>query len=392
VDRNLKILLVAIFLFGFGFGAYFYHYPLYAKELGASPVQIGILFSLIQLWAFLVYLPGGWLAHRFELKWVMVGTWWLAAPGAIVYLLAPSWPWLILADFLVAVSFISGPAAQAYTMARAPAGREHLVFTLVYGTSFALGMVFGPLLGGFVAEAYGLRAIFYAPLVAFILSSLLVFWLQPSGGGAAGEGNLRTVLSHRGMRRLALYFSLIFLAFFLVQPFFSPLLKEVKGMDFSEIGLLGVVASMGSAVVGPFLSRIADRIGLRPALLAMLGLYVGALLALVFATGFALLAMAAFFFGTLSAVWSFSSAVVARRLEGLPAGYAFGAFNTLRAGIALPGPLLGGLMYGVTKELPFLVAAAALAAIFLYTLLRPLESSGVNSAGQGARAVESERP
>ncbi len=47
--RDLKLLAVALFLWGAGDTLFFYVVPLYLQQLGATPVQIGNVFSLSAL-------------------------------------------------------------------------------------------------------------------------------------------------------------------------------------------------------------------------------------------------------------------------------------------------------------------------------------------------------
>ena len=47
--RNLYVLFFTMFLFVFGFGLYDDLFPIHARNLGATPVQLGFLFTVRQL-------------------------------------------------------------------------------------------------------------------------------------------------------------------------------------------------------------------------------------------------------------------------------------------------------------------------------------------------------
>lgn len=73
MNRDARLVGLALVLWGFGEGLFLHIQPLYIEELGAAPVQIGPLLSAANVVRALVYLPGGILADRLPRKWVMVG-------------------------------------------------------------------------------------------------------------------------------------------------------------------------------------------------------------------------------------------------------------------------------------------------------------------------------
>ena len=95
LTRDLKFLFASIFCIGFGYGIYFYLAPLYARQLGATPVEVGIIYTVYYLTTAIVAIPGGLLADRYQLKSVIVLTWFAIVPAGLIYYLAPSWPGLI---------------------------------------------------------------------------------------------------------------------------------------------------------------------------------------------------------------------------------------------------------------------------------------------------------
>lgn len=358
LNRDLRLLYIAIFLFGFGFGLYIFLYPLYAKELGASPVQIGLIYALFNIWMTCAFLPGGFLADRFDLRKIMIFTWWLAVPGVVVYLIARSWPLLIIGDLFVALSLINGPASQAYIKLKAPPGREQWIFTLVYGSSFALGMVLSPTLGGYIGQVWGLRSIFYFTFFLYLSSAALVFLLTPARlKRTPPRVGLRTVFKDRRFREQALYFSALFFAYYICFPFVAPFLKSAKGLDFSQIGFLGAVASLGAATLAPLLAYLADRWGRRRALMMLIMLFIISLVLMLGFNRLALLVLAFFLFGVMDGARALTLAFISQTMERMSLGLALGMFNTVRSGASFPGPYIGGFLFEHASWLPFAVVA-----------------------------------
>lgn len=369
MGRDLRLLYVSIFLFGFGFGLYIFLYPLYAAELGASAVQIGLIYALFNIWITAAFLPGGILADRFELRKIMVCTWWLAVPGVVIYLLAQSWPTLILGDFFVALSLINGPAAQAYIRIKAPSGREQWIFTLVYGSSFALGMVFSPALGGYIGQVWGLRSIFFLTLVSYSVSAILVFFLGPANlEKVPTRTGLKTIAADRGFRRQVLFFSALFFAYYICFPFVGPFLAVAKGLSISQIGFLGAVASLGAAVLAPLLGHLADRWGRRRALLLVMVLFVAAIILMLEFGGLAALSVALFLFGVMDGARALTLAFVSKTMDRVSMGLALGIFNSLRSGATFPGPYIGGVLFQRGAGLPFVAAGALMTTLLVFAV------------------------
>jgi MFS family permease len=88
---------------------------LYVLALGGNPEQVGLINSLSPLASLLVFPIGGYLAdHRGRVG--LLG-WTSVAMGFAygLYVVAPSWPWLLAAALLVGFGVISLPATSALT-------------------------------------------------------------------------------------------------------------------------------------------------------------------------------------------------------------------------------------------------------------------------------------
>ena len=65
---NLLILIISYMLFRVSGGLTTAYYPLYVRELGASPFVIGLISSLASLVVGVMRIPGGYFADRFGRK------------------------------------------------------------------------------------------------------------------------------------------------------------------------------------------------------------------------------------------------------------------------------------------------------------------------------------
>jgi predicted MFS family arabinose efflux permease len=126
-----------------------------AKELGASDLDIGLMFSIGGLGGIVGSLVGGQMQKRFTFGQVIIGCMWAAALLFPLYAAAPSHLWL---GVLFALGYFLGPVYNvvqfSYRLALIPdalQGRVNSTFRLL-----AFGfMPIGAALGGFLIERIG---------------------------------------------------------------------------------------------------------------------------------------------------------------------------------------------------------------------------------------------
>jgi MFS family permease len=159
--------------------------PLLKDELGLSNSQIGVLLSAF-FWSYAPLQPvAGWLAQRFEVRYVLPAGLALWATATALTGLAASFAMLLALRILLGIGeSITYPCNSALLAQRAPVHTRGRANGLI-AAGQALGPVFGTLVGGLVMATLGWRAAF----VAFGLVSLA--WLLPwslvtRGGATAG--------------------------------------------------------------------------------------------------------------------------------------------------------------------------------------------------------------
>ncbi len=145
--------------------------PLYAKGLGASSVAIGLIigsFSFSRIWGMLV---SGELAERMDRKKLLIVGLLVYAAASVAYTFASSTAMLIFIRIWHGIgSAMVVPITMAIATDIAPKGKEGAFFGSLQAALF-LGIGFGPLLSGFLADSLGfLRTVLcddsaYAPRI-----------------------------------------------------------------------------------------------------------------------------------------------------------------------------------------------------------------------------------
>ncbi|MBI3286739.1 MAG: MFS transporter [Chloroflexi bacterium] len=354
LSRDNRLMFLSLLLWGSGEGLWFYIQPLYIQSLGADAVQIGLVLSLGAAAFTLTLLPGGWISDRYSRRKTMLGGYLLGIVGAMLLASAEDWRQLIPGFVLFYASGYCVPAIDSY-IAHAAGGRD---LSRVFSTTFAaynIGLTFSPVLGGWLGEVFGLRTVFWISALLFAASTVAV-WLvseQPVTPHHQRPSH-RTVLGHRPFWRLTLFFSLLFFALALGQPFAPNYLTDVYQLDLSSIGLLGTLNSLGGALLGLVLGRWWPG---RQGLLIGQALVLVSLALFLNSAALSVLALAFLLKGASRACHALASAHLGLTLDPRLLGLGFGVYQTGTNAALVIVPYLAGWLYALRPEYPFWISA-----------------------------------
>ena len=374
-DRNLQLLFGSLFFWSFGIGLYDSLLPIYARQLGASPIQLGTLFTLRHLALAAGFLVGWAVADRLSPRVVIGASWISSTPVPLLLAAAPSYAWLLPGLLLYEFAYFGLPAVHAYITRRVPPSELASTFGIM-GTITSSGFVIAPTIGGFVAEQWGIRATLGLAAVFYLLSTTLILRVRHDEGGTAVAEASRSG-SWAEMRPLwpAMWiYTGATLVILITNPFVSPYLREVRGLSLSEIGFLGSMVAVGGASLTIVAGRLGDRFGIVPMLGGALLLFGIGILLIVFAP-VALLPVFAII-RTRSPLYNLGHAMIGARAPSAMVGRAFAMAGALSALVASVGSLLGGYAYDINPVLPLAISAglAVVIAVGLLTL-RPVAGS-----------------
>lgn len=368
MPRDLKLTYVSILFIGLGYGLYAYLLPLYAQSMGARPIQIGLLYTAFFLVTTLVAIPGGLLADRFELKTIIVLDWLLILPAVILFYVARSWTFLLLGEIVAGLSMLNSPAMSVYITRRVPRSKINTAFAFVY-SSFPLGMVVSPVIGGYLANFIGIKNIFLVSLFMFLISSVIISFISPERHRPFAKipGVLKG-LRNREFLKLIAVFTLVFLIDAMILPFISPFLNTIKNFRLTEIGFAGAFISLGAAVLGPLLGRLADRAGgSRSISFGLLFISASLVIVLVSKSPWPIM-IGLFAYGLFSGIYSIARGILSLRVRDLPLGVSYGLFGAVSTGASFFGPLLSGVLYETSPAHPFILSAGLALVIALLIL------------------------
>jgi MFS family permease len=320
-------------------------------------VQIGLLYTAFFLTTTLVAIPGGLLADRFELRTIIVLDWLLVFPAVILFYLARSWTFLLLGQIVAGLSMLNSPAMSVYVTRRVPRNKINTAFAFLY-SSFPLGMVVSPAIGGYLANLYGIKNVFLIAAFFFLISSIIIAFISPEKHRPLRRtSGLIGSLKDLDFQKLIAFFTLLFLIDAMIVPFISPYLNTVKNFRLTQIGLAGAAISLGAAVLGPLLGRLADRAGGRRAISYGLILISVSLLIILTSKSIWPIMISLLIYGLFNGIYSIARGMLSLRVRNLPLGVSYGVFGAVSTGASFVGPLLSGVLYETAPALPFALSA-----------------------------------
>jgi MFS family permease len=370
LNRDLKLLFVATFIGAFGDGLYFYILPLYIRELGANPVEVGTFFSVMLLAAAFTPLLGGVLADKYNLKKAMIAGWLVWMPVPIIFSLAKNWVQLLPGAVLYGF-WIGQPAFSAYIASSAEKEKMTLTFTIL-SSSWSLGYIFSPALGAYLSEAVGIQWVFYLTFISYGTCTSILFLISSQGVATHTSQLSSTANSFRRKKLLvwSAFFAMIMFFVLLVRPLVPQILRDEFHLTDSLVGILGSITFLGSGVLGIYLGRIGDKWKKAGAIsVCMILCSVSAIILVLFNNFFAL-SLASFLMGASYTILSLIGAVISSiapeksRARWISVPLSVGMFAAFLA------PYLGGLLYDSSPYNPFLVFIVATALLSVLALTK----------------------
>lgn len=272
---NNSFTLITLYIAGFvgysSFSLLLPVMPLYATELGAPLSQVGLIVAIYSYVTALALLPFGMLCDRLGRRNFLVA-------GLIIFVLAPLlYPWAANVQQLILVRAIHGlasatfiPASVALVVDTAPASRRGEALGW-YTASTQLGLMAGPITGGFILEYLGFDAVFYSCSVisllglVFVLFRLAAISQKPVAG--ANEGS-----SWGWIKQRFVFAGLLTPLFIAIGSGTIATYIPIYGWSFSitEIGAGLIITALyaSSALLRAPAGKLSDSIGRKPVILS----------------------------------------------------------------------------------------------------------------------------
>ena len=330
MTQDILLISLAFLTWGFGESAFLSFLPIYLQQLGAKPVEIGGILGIFSLAAALIHLPAGYLSDRIGRKPIIIAGWVVALLGVSLMAVVRSLPLFILSIFIYGSTSFVMPPINSYVSHTSSKFSVARVLTFI-SAAYNLGATFGPLIGGYIGDHYGLQKIFMFSTAIITLSFLFILFIHPQPTPTQSKPSmaLRSIFSKKFLLFTFLLSFMMFAAY-LPQPLTPNFLKNQLHYSLSTIGFLFFVSGIGIVILNLIIGSLT----------IYKGLVIGQLFVLFFsillgkATNLPLIAIGFFILGGYRAARTMGTAQLRYYVKPDNLGVAFG-FSEMVIAIAL---------------------------------------------------------
>lgn len=381
LERNVTAASSAVFLLGLGEELWKKFLPKYLEALGASTPVIGLFGTAEDFFDAVYQYPGGWIADRFGRRRAFLIFVALAAVGYLIYLFSPSWPFLFLGlAFVMAWQSMASPAIFAVIGDSLPKERRAMGFTL-QSLLKRIPIVFAPIIGGAIIAsvgiASGIRIGLIITLALAVATAFIIMTIKVSIKSSEPINIFGVWRSfHRGLKRLLVSDIIIRTCEGMADVLIILYVTNILHVSIARFGVLVAIQITTSLVVYIPAAKFADRIGRRPFVIATFFFFALFPLAVVLAQGFATLVLA-FIVGGLREIGEPArKAMIVDLAEPEVRARTVGLYYLMRSLAITPAAAIGGLLWKLAPETPFIAAGTigmAGTIVFVVTVRERLE-------------------
>lgn len=360
----ILIMCATLFLVMVGFGIILPVLPFFSQNLGATPLQIGLLMASYSLMQFIFSPFWGTLSDKYGRKpIVLIGLLGFSV-SFILFGIADS-IWMLFASRIAGGILSSAclPTAMAY-VADITEEEDRGAGMGFLGAAMGLGMVVGPAIGGlFSVIHFGAPFFFSAGLALINLVFAAIFLKESKKEHSKSEikyNRFKHLLSLRGF--LAFIFFLVFVISFCMANFEGTFsLFAQQKLKFGALEMGWVFATIGAIAVitqGVFIGKLIKAYGEEKVI--KIGLLFSAIGYALTIFSFNLLTLIVFI-GIASvghALCRPSLASLISKETELEEGITMGAMQSVDSLGRVLGPIFGGLVFGLNINFPYLSGGA----------------------------------
>ena len=363
LERNVTLASGAVFLLGFGEELWKKFLPKYLEALGASTPVIGLFGTAEDFFDAIYQYPGGWMADRFGRRRAFFCFIGLACVGYLFYLFGPTWPFAFAGlAFAMAWQSMASPAIFAVIGDSLPTERRAMGFT-IQSILKRLPIVIAPVIGGVIIASRGIVGGVHIGLIitlALVGLTVLLIRLINIARVAHQQTNIFGVWKsfQTGLKRLLISDIFIRTCEGMADVFIILYVTNVLHLSMARFGTLIAIHTITTLLIYVPAAKAADRVGRRPFIIATFCAFALYPLAIVSAHDFWGLVIA-FIIGGLreigeparkAMIVDFAGPRVRARSVGL--------YYLMRSLAITPAAAVGGLLWKITPQTPFVLAGA----------------------------------
>jgi len=361
IERNVAAASGAVFLVGLGEELWKKFLPKYLESLGASVAVVGLFGTAEDFFDAIYQYPGGWLADHWGRRRAFLIFLAAAVAGYFIYLSSPAWPYLFLGlAFVMAWQAMGSPVMFATIGDALPKERRSMGFT-IQSTLKRIPMVVSPLIGGAMIGALGLQKGIRTGLLvsiglAALAAALLSFLRLPAVALDAVKMSGVWDSFHPTLKRLLASDIVIRMCEGMADIFVVLYVTNVSGVTIPKYGVLVAIQLMTAILIYVPSAKVAARVGRKPFVIATFFCFALYPITVILAHSFGSLILA-FIVGGLREIGEPSRKAMIVDFAGQQLrGRTVGLYYLVRNLSITPASAIGGLLWKVRPEIPFVIA------------------------------------
>ena len=372
LERNVVAASGAVFLLGFGEELWKKFLPKYLQALGASIPVIGLFGTAEDFFDAIYQYPGGWIADRFGRRSAFFVFLFLACIGYLVYLLGPSWPFAFVGlAFVMAWQSMASPAIFAVIGDALPKEKRAMGFS-IQSILKRVPIVIAPVIGGIIIASRGIMSGVHLGLIitlAIAAITFLLIRLINIAGEAHHPTNIFGVWDslQSGLKRLLISDIFIRTCEGMTDVLVILYVTNVLHVSVAKFGTLLAILFLTTILIYLPAAKAADRVGRRPFIIATFCAFALYPLSIIAAHNFAGLVIA-FIIGGLREIGEPArKAMIVDFAQPKLRARSVGLYYLLRSLAITPAAAIGGLLWKVTPQTPFVMAGVfGIAGTFIF--------------------------
>jgi len=361
LERNVTAASGAVFLLGLGEELWKKFLPKYLQAMGATVPVIGLFGTAEDFLDAIYQYPGGWIADRFGRRRAFLIFIALACVGYLIYLFGPSWPFAFLAlAFAMAWQSMASPAIFAVIGDSLPANKRAMGFS-VQSILKRVPIVIAPLVGGWLIARYGIRAGIRIGLIATLVIAVATVFLIRIINIAREPHQSINIFGvwktfHGRLKRLLISDIFIRTCEGMTDVLVILYVTDVLHISVARFGTLLAILFTTTLIIYLPASKAVERVGRRPFIIATFCAFALYPLAVVNAHDFAGLVIA-FIIGGLREIGEPArKAMIVDFAAPKLRARSVGLYYLLRSLAITPAAAVGGLLWKISPQTPFVVA------------------------------------
>lgn len=363
LERNVTAASSAVFLLGFGEELWKKFLPKYLEALGASTPVIGLFGTAEDFFDAIYQYPGGWMADRFGRQRAFFCFIGLACVGYLFYLFGPTWPFAFAGlAFAMAWQSMASPAIFAVIGDSLPTEKRAMGFT-IQSILKRVPIVIAPVIGGVIIASRGVVGGVHIGLIitlALVGLTVLLIRLINIARVAHRETNIFGVWNsfQSGLKRLLISDIFIRTCEGMADVFIILYVTNVLHISVARFGALIAIHTITTLLIYVPAAKAVERVGGRPFIIATFCAFALYPLAIISAHDFTGLVFA-FIIGGLREIGEPArKAMILDFAQPQVRARSVGLYYLMRSLAITPAAAIGGLLWKITPQTPFVLAGA----------------------------------